>query len=101
MNRKDKLIDNIFSPVLGSLFLNLLEKQEEQVREFSKKKNYSYRSITAAERNGTSLKSLTPICNKVLKESIYAALGQDISKSEDKVRETHLKHALEQMVQVI
>lgn len=98
MRRKDKMISEVDSPVLGSFTINFIEKTEQKVRELAKSRNRSWRSLTAITNNGTDMKVLVPIVNQSIKESIYAALGTDISGSDNIIREKHLKQVLETFV---
>ena len=98
MRRKDKMISTIDSPVLGAFTINFIEKTEEKVREMARSRNRRWKSLSAATNNGTDMKVLTPIVNSAIKESIYAALGTDISDSENIIREKHLKQVLESFV---
>ena len=91
---KSKLIQNTDKPVLATLVAAFLEQSETNIREVAKQQNRSYKSLTAACRQGLAWKSLAPAFIKALDDAVYEAVATDTTDSSNKLREESMKQHL-------
>jgi hypothetical protein len=74
--------------------INVIEKSEQAIRHASQQRGRTYKSLTAAVRNGFGQRWWIGAMRTAVAESLYAAAATDTSASKDRLKEEGFKTAM-------
>ena len=94
IRRKEYIINQLQSPVLGSFAMTLIESQKRRMKEVAKERNRTYTCIESASNNGFSSNYIVPVANQSILDACYAALCVDTTQSPNRLRDENLKNTL-------
>ena len=94
MRNREEIINAIGDQTATTFAVNFLEKSEQAIRLASQQRGRTYKSLTAAIRNGFGQRWWIGAVRTALAESLYAAAATDTSTSKDRLKEEGFKAAI-------